>query len=131
MRQVFRSDAEPIFIGEDYNPDTAVKSDEDIVDFIENNVMGIFNPATTCSLGSSVDLLAVLDSQARVYVVTGLGIVDASSFRFLPLGYPQVTVCGFFSFYPSLIMSEDFLVDVLLEKIAAKMSRLYISQTCE
>lgn len=62
--------------------------------------MGIFNPATTYNMRSSVDLLAVRDSQARVYVFTGLRFVDASSFRFLPLRYPQVTVCGFSSFYP-------------------------------
>lgn len=62
VRQAFQSDAEPIVIDEDYNPGTAVKSDEDILEFTENNVIGIFNPAITCNMESSGDTLAVLDS---------------------------------------------------------------------
>ncbi|KAJ5784259.1 CAZyme family AA3 [Penicillium pulvis] len=88
-RQVYQSDAmKSIVIGEEYNPGTAVKSGEDIFEFIKNNVIGIFNPATTCNMGSSGDSLAVLDSQASVYSVTGLRIVNASVFHFLSPKHP-------------------------------------------
>jgi choline dehydrogenase len=44
-------------------------------------------------MGSSDDKFAVVDSRARVYGVTGLRVVDASAFPFIPPGYPMSTVC--------------------------------------
>lgn len=40
--------------------------------------------------------MAVLDSQARVYGVQGLRVVDAASFPLLVPGHPQSTVCRFY-----------------------------------
>lgn len=37
--------------------------------------------------------MAVVDTHARVYGVTGVRVVDASAFPFLPPGHPQSTVC--------------------------------------
>lgn len=65
--------------------------------------MGIFNPATTYNMRSSVDLLAVRESQARMYVFTGLRIVDASSFRFLPsIEIPTSNCLRVFFFLPMI-----------------------------
>lgn len=94
IRQAFQSAAmAPIVVGEEYYPGPSVQSDEEILDFIQNNVMTLWHPAGTCKMGNSTDPLAVIDSQARVRGVTGLRVVDASSFPFLPAGHPQSTVC--------------------------------------
>lgn len=43
-------------------------------------------------MGRESDPMAVVDSHARVYGVTGLRVVDASAFPFLPPGHPQSSV---------------------------------------
>lgn len=96
MRAAFQSDAmAPVVIGEEYNPGEDVKSDEQILKFIKDNVMTIWHAACTCKMGTSDDEMAVVDSQARVFGVEGLRVVDASAFPFLPPGHPQSTVCEF------------------------------------
>lgn len=98
MRQAFQSEAmSPVVIGKEYYPGEEVQSDADILEFIKNNVMTLWHPACTCKMGISDDEMAVVDSQARVYGVQGLRVVDASAFPFLPPGHPQSTVCKFFS----------------------------------
>ncbi|KAJ5576130.1 hypothetical protein N7535_003056 [Penicillium sp. DV-2018c] len=93
MRQAFQSKAmEPVVIGEEYNPGPRVQSDEQILEFIRNNVMTIWHAACTCKMGTPDDEMAVVDPQARVYGVDGLRVVDASAFPFLPPGHPQSTV---------------------------------------
>jgi choline dehydrogenase len=44
-------------------------------------------------MGKESDPMAVLDSKARVYGVSGLRVVDASAFPLLPPGHPTSTVC--------------------------------------
>lgn len=96
MREAFQSKAmAPVVIGEEYYPGNKVSSDEQILDFIRNHVMTLWHPACTCKMGKKNDEMAVLDSQARVYGVKGLRVVDASSFPILPPGHPQSTVCEF------------------------------------
>jgi choline dehydrogenase len=98
IRQAFQSEAmRPVVIGEEYNPGPQVQSDEQILEFIKDNVMTIWHPSCTCKMGTSRDDMAVVDSQARVYGVNELRVVDASAFPFLPPGHPQSTVCMFLS----------------------------------
>ncbi|CDM35856.1 CAZyme family AA3 [Penicillium roqueforti] len=93
IRQAFQSEAmQPVVIGEEYNPGPHVHSDDQVLEFIKNNVMTLWHPSCTCKMGTSDDDMAVVDSQARVYGVDGLRVVDASIFPFLPPGHPQSTV---------------------------------------
>ncbi|KGO65316.1 Glucose-methanol-choline oxidoreductase [Penicillium italicum] len=93
IRQAFQSEAmEPVVIGEEYNPGPHVQSNDQILEFIKDNVMTLWHPSCTCKMGTSDDDMAVVDSQARVYGVDGLRVVDASAFPFLPPGHPQSTV---------------------------------------
>ncbi|KXG50122.1 Glucose-methanol-choline oxidoreductase [Penicillium griseofulvum] len=93
IRQAFQSEAmQPVVIGEEYNPGPQFQSDEQILEFIKDNMMTIWHPSCTCKMGTSDDDMAVVDSQARVYGVDGLRVVDASAFPFLPPGHPQSTV---------------------------------------
>ena len=94
IRAAFQSASmAPILIGDEYYPGPSVQSGEEILEFIKNNVMTLWHPAGTCRMGNSTDSLAVIDSHARVRGVTGLRVVDASSFPILPPGHPQSTVC--------------------------------------
>ena len=52
--------------------------------------MTVWHAACTCKMGRTDDPDAVVDSKARVIGVTGLRVVDASSFALLPPGHPQV-----------------------------------------
>lgn len=83
----------PVIIGPEYDPGSHVQSDDDILDYIRDSVMTIWHPACTCKMGTAEDPMAVVDSQARVYGVKGLRVVDASAFPILPPGHPQSTVC--------------------------------------
>ena len=46
-------------------------------------------------MGKAGDEMAVLDSNANVRGVSGLRVVDASSFPLLPPGHPQATIYAF------------------------------------
>ncbi|KAM7196338.1 putative GMC oxidoreductase [Rhypophila sp. PSN 637] len=94
-RQVFASlssGARPIVTGPEVYPGPQVQTDAQILDAIRNSLMTLWHPACTCKMGNATDPMAVLDSRARVRGVTGLRVVDASSFPFLPPGHPQSTV---------------------------------------
>lgn len=94
VRAAFQSKAmAPVVIGKEYNPGLEVQSDEQILQWIKDNVMTLWHAACTCKMGTSDDEMAVVDSQARVYGVQGVRVVDASAFPFLPPGHPQSTVC--------------------------------------
>jgi choline dehydrogenase len=60
-------------------------------------------------MGLKNDTEAVVDSRARVYGVSGLRVVDASSFPNSPPGHPMSTVCEYIPYYParSLPVSVD------------------------
>lgn len=95
-RQALQSDAmAPVVVGEEYNPDPGVQSDEEILEYIKDNVMTLWHAACTCKMGTSDDPMAVVDHEARVLGVDGLRVVDASAFPFLPPGHPQSTVCKY------------------------------------
>ena len=81
-----------ITIGEEAFPGPTVQSDAEILDFIRRAVAPIWHPSATCKMGRANDSMAVIDSEARVYGVDHLRVVDASSFPFLPPGHPQSTV---------------------------------------
>lgn len=81
-----------VTIGEEAFPGVAVQSDSQILNWIRNAVTPIWHAASTCKMGRKNDSMAVIDSQARVFGVQGLRVVDASSFPFLPPGHPQSTV---------------------------------------
>ncbi|KAL4975548.1 hypothetical protein BDW66DRAFT_167053 [Aspergillus desertorum] len=92
IRQAFASEGmRPVVVGEEYFPGPQVQADEDILDWIRNNVMTLWHPSCTCKMGTANDKMAVVDSRARVFGVNRLRVVDASSFPFLPPGHPQST----------------------------------------
>lgn len=94
IRQAFQSNKmAPVVIGEEYFPGPAIQTDEEVLEYIKNNLMTLWHPAGTCKMGTADDAMAVIDSHAKVFGVSGLRVVDASSFPILPPGHPQSTVC--------------------------------------
>ena len=73
-------------------PGLNVTSDRDILTYIQRSLMTIYHAAGTCKMGNFSDIMAVVDSKARVFGIKNLRVVDASSFPFLPPGHPQATV---------------------------------------
>ncbi|QDS73883.1 hypothetical protein FKW77_007045 [Venturia effusa] len=93
VRQAFASNfMKGVVIGDEYFPGKAVQTDAQILDTIRKTVHTVWHASCTCRMGKSDDNMAVVDSRARVFGVTGLRVVDASSFAILPPGHPQSTV---------------------------------------
>lgn len=104
MREVFRTPAVESQLeeaGVEKYPGLDVDSDDAILNLIRDSLMTVWHAASTCRMGKStmnsgvperVDEMDVIDSQARVFGVDGLRVVDASSFPFLPPGHPQSTI---------------------------------------
>ncbi|KAH8911654.1 GMC oxidoreductase [Coniochaeta sp. PMI_546] len=79
----------------EYFPGPEVQTDAQILDTIRNSVHTVYHAACTCRMGRRDDPNAVVDSHARVIGVSGLRVVDASSFALLPPGHPQSTIYAF------------------------------------
>ncbi|KAI0413267.1 putative glucose-methanol-choline oxidoreductase [Xylaria grammica] len=92
-REFWQTDAMREFsIGDEAFPGRNYSTDAQIEDIIRRSYNTIFHGACTCAMGKANNPMSVLDSKARVYGVTGLRVVDASSFPLLPPGHPQSTV---------------------------------------
>ena len=76
----------------EYWPGRQVETDEEILDTIRDSLMTVWHAAGTCKMGKADDETAVIDSQARVFGVEGLRVVDGSSLPLLPPGHPQSTI---------------------------------------
>lgn len=93
-RQMFNTTAmKPLLIGSEYFPGAAVQTDEEILSIIKKTLSTVYHASSTCAMGRLDDPKAVVDSKAKVIGVTGLRVVDASAFPFLPPGHPMATVC--------------------------------------
>ncbi|KAA1078614.1 hypothetical protein PGTUg99_014120 [Puccinia graminis f. sp. tritici] len=91
-REFFSAEAmQPILDGQEYLPGPSVNSDDQILDWIKNNLMTVWHAACTCAMRTK-DQGGVLDSHFKVYGTKGLRVVDASAFPALPPGHPQSTV---------------------------------------
>lgn len=77
------------------SPGPAVETDEQILDTIRKTLSALFHASTTCRMGKTDDPDAVVDTSGKVIGVSGLRIVDTSSFAMLPSGHPQAMVYAF------------------------------------
>ncbi|PQE06732.1 glucose-methanol-choline oxidoreductase protein [Rutstroemia sp. NJR-2017a BBW] len=96
VRQFYATDAMQSFvIGDEYYPGANVSTDADIEAFVRESFNTIWHATSTCAMGKPNDTLAVVDTQARVYGVSNLRVVDAAAFPLLPPGHPMSTVYAF------------------------------------
>jgi choline dehydrogenase len=93
VRQAWNSSAiAGIIAGPEITPGDAVTTDAQILDFIRSAVQPIWHASSTCAMGKTGDMNAVVDTKARVFGVKGLRVVDASAIPFSLPGHPQSTV---------------------------------------
>jgi len=109
----------PIRIGTEAFPEPSVQSDADLLNIIRQSFTTVSHAACTCKMGRKGDPMAVVDSKARVFGVTNLRVVDASSFALLPPGHPVSTVCKLI--FPDSCSDVSILTrtDALAAKIAS------------
>ena len=94
MREFWASQAmKPFLVGDEVFPGMQVQTDAQIEAVLRRSFNIIYHAACTCAIGLANDSMAVVDSQARVFGVQRLRVVDASSFPFLPPGHPQSLIC--------------------------------------
>lgn len=62
--------------GEELSPGADIKSDKDVMDWIEREGESAYHPSCTCKMG--YDDMAVVDSKLRVHGIENLRVVDAS-----------------------------------------------------
>lgn len=89
-RRIYRTPPQGELTGEEITPGKGVTSDADLDAFIRSTAQLCQHPVGTCSMGKGPK--AVVDSQARVFGVEGLRIVDASIMPTVPGGNTNAAV---------------------------------------
>ncbi|KAI9663533.1 MAG: hypothetical protein M1831_002542 [Alyxoria varia] len=108
QRQIWATLASYNFtIGEEYYPGQNVKTDEQILRWVQETASTTWHASATCKMGKKEDRMAVIDNKTRVFGVKGLRVVDASSFPFLPPGHPQSIIYALAEKTASDIRGED------------------------
>ena len=76
-------------------PGSNKTTDSQLLDIVKTSANSVYNAAGTNQMGRVDNPMAVVDSRGRVIGVSGLRVVDASIFPFLPPGQPSATVCEY------------------------------------
>lgn len=104
MREIFKTavvEGQLAEAGVEKYPGLETDSYEEVLNHVRNSAMTVWHAASTCRMGKStqkngvperINDMDVIDSEAKVFGVDGLRVVDASSFPFLPPGHPQSTI---------------------------------------
>jgi choline dehydrogenase len=77
-REIFAQPAFDRYRGRELQPGEAVRSDEQIDEFVRQKVESAYHPSCTCRMGFAEDPLAVVDPACRVIGVAGLRVIDSS-----------------------------------------------------
>ena len=78
------------FRGEELHPGPQAETDDDIVEFLRNELETLYHPAGTCKMGN--DVSAVVDARLRVHGMERLRVVDASIMPRVPAGNTNAPV---------------------------------------
>jgi choline dehydrogenase len=89
VREVYNTDPIKKHIKEEKWPGKEVKSDEQIIQFIQKSCETLYHPCCTCKMGPKEDESAVVDEELKVHGLTGIRVVDASIFPNIPGGHTQ------------------------------------------
>ena len=79
-REIFSQPAFKAFAGKEIQPGIDLQSDEQLNDFIRDNVESAYHPCGTCKMGAATDPMAVVDPQCKVIGVDQLRVADSSIF---------------------------------------------------
>jgi choline dehydrogenase len=84
-----------IRVGPEIAPGPAAVTDEEILAWIRPNMAQQWHASSTCSMGKQGDPNAVVDSNAKVFGVQGLQVVDISAIPISIHGHPSGSVYMF------------------------------------
>jgi len=85
-RELFAQSAFDAFRGNEIAPGAAVRSDEEIDEFIAQHAESAYHPCGTCKMGRVDDPDAVVDAECRVIGVDRLRVADSSTFPMITNG---------------------------------------------
>ncbi len=85
-REILNQPAMDEFRGDEIQPGLNITTDEQIDEWVKQNVESAYHPSCSCKMGSDEDPLAVLDEQCQVRGIQGLRVVDSSIFPTIPNG---------------------------------------------
>ncbi len=75
-RQILATPHMQSYVDAEFQPGSAVESDEELLDYARRRGGTVYHPTSTCKMGN--DLMAVVDAELRVHGIEGLRIADAS-----------------------------------------------------
>jgi choline dehydrogenase len=75
-RQILATPHMQSLIKAEFQPGSAVESDEELLDYARRRGETVYHPTSTCKMGS--DPVAVVDAELRVHGIDGLRVADAS-----------------------------------------------------
>jgi choline dehydrogenase len=75
-RQILATPQMQSFVEAEFQPGSAVESDEELLDYARRRGGTVYHPTSTCKMGN--DPMAVVDAELRVHGVDGLRVADAS-----------------------------------------------------
>lgn len=79
-REIFAQDAFRPFVKHEIQPGENVQTDDELDEFIREDVESAYHPCGTCRMGRADDAMAVVDAEAKVIGVEGLRVADSSIF---------------------------------------------------
>ncbi|ELA9343626.1 choline dehydrogenase [Vibrio parahaemolyticus] len=85
-REILNQPAMDEFRGDEIQPGLHITTDEQIDEWVKQNVESAYHPSCSCKMGADDDPLAVLDEQCQVRGIQGLRVVDSSIFPTIPNG---------------------------------------------
>ena len=75
-RNIMEQDGFAPFRGEELAPGPSVQTDEEILEFVHEELESAYHPSCTCKMGTHS--MAVTDAELKVHGIEGLRVVDAS-----------------------------------------------------
>ncbi len=93
------------YVGGEYRPGPATRTDEDLLEFVRDYGATIFHPVGTCKMGN--DPMAVVDDRLKVRGISGLRVVDCSIMPTLVSGNTHAPV----------VMVAEKAADMILEEV--------------
>jgi choline dehydrogenase len=79
-REILAQPALDDFRGDEIQPGFEIETDEQIDQWVKENVESAYHPSCSCKMGAADDAMAVVDANCRVYGIDHLRIVDSSIF---------------------------------------------------
>jgi choline dehydrogenase len=83
-RRIANTRAFDPYRGDEIHPGAGATSDEDVAEFLRNEVETLYHPVGTCKMGKGPE--AVVDARLRVHGIERLRVVDASVMPVVPAG---------------------------------------------